>query len=112
MITELQFAPYEDAPTNPSVQQMVTDLKAYKSDVVMSRPTAAGYWTADFFIQALKKAGPNLSREALYNAINGGFTWDSNGALIPVPWPAAHHGTLVGLVFVQDEGPPMSSGYP
>lgn len=72
--TFVGFAPYEDAGTVPAVQQMITDLKAYKSGIVLSELAASGYWTADFFIAALKKAGPNLSREALYNAINGGFT--------------------------------------
>jgi branched-chain amino acid transport system substrate-binding protein len=104
MVTEIQFVPFEDAPTNPAVKQMVTDLKAYKSDIAFSLPVASGYWTADFFIAALKKAGPKLSREAFYNAINSGFTYDYNGGLAPVSWPAAHHGTEVGIAFVQDEG--------
>jgi ABC-type branched-subunit amino acid transport system substrate-binding protein len=82
------MAPFEDTGIVPEVQQMVTDLKAYKPDVTLSQPAAAGYWTADFLIKALEKAGPNLSREELYNAINGGFTYGAGGALAPVMWPA------------------------
>jgi len=104
MITLLQYAPFEEASTVPSVQQMVTDLTAYKPDIVMSEAVASGYWTADFLIQALKKAGPNLSREALYNAINGGFTYDTHGATDPVVWPAGHALIQVGAAFVQDDG--------
>ena len=104
LVSEIQFAPYEDAGNIPSIQQMITDLKALQPNIVLGQAAAAGYWTADFFIQALKKAGPNLSREALYNAINGGMTYNAGGALIPVQWPLAHKYLNVGLVFVQDEG--------
>jgi branched-chain amino acid transport system substrate-binding protein len=104
LVSEIQFAPYEDAGTIPSVQQLITDLKAFKPDIVLGQAAAAGYWTAEFLIQALKKAGPNLTREALYNAINGGFTFDTGGGTIPVKWPLAHTFLQVGLSFVQDNG--------
>jgi branched-chain amino acid transport system substrate-binding protein len=104
LVSEIQFAPYESASTIPAVQQMITDLKAYQPNVVLGQALAAGYWTADFFIQALKKAGPNLTREAFYNAINGGFTYDSGGGLLSVQWPLAHTFLQVGLVMVQDDG--------
>ncbi len=103
MITLLQYAPYEAAPSNSAVQQMVTDLNAYKPGIVQSESVASGYWTADFLIAALKKAGPNLSREALYNAINSGFTYDNHGAMDPVVWPVAHELIQVGAAFVQDD---------
>jgi len=103
IITLLQYAPFEQTEIK-SVSQMITDLKAYKSDVVMSEAVASGYWTADFLIAALKKAGPNLSREALYNAINSGFTYDNGGAMDPVVWPVAHELIQVGTALVQDAG--------
>jgi ABC-type branched-subunit amino acid transport system substrate-binding protein len=109
IITEIEFAPFEDASKIPAVQQMVTDLNNYKPGVVHSLAVASGYWTADFIIAAMKKAGPNLSREALYNAINNGFTYTYGGAVGTVTWPAAHHGTEVELDFVQDEG--KTTGY-
>jgi branched-chain amino acid transport system substrate-binding protein len=109
IITEIEFAPFEDGSKIPAVQQMTTDLDAYKPGIVHSLPVASGYWTADFIIAALKKAGPNLSREALYNAINSGFTYAYGGAVGPVSWPSAHHGTQVQLDFVQDEG--KATGY-
>jgi len=105
LVTEIQVQPFEAAATVPAVQTMVTDLKAFDPNLSPSQPAAAGYWTADFFIQALKKAGPNLTREALYNAINSGFTYDYNGGGgAPVQWPLAHHMIQVGLGFVQANG--------
>jgi ABC-type branched-subunit amino acid transport system substrate-binding protein len=102
--TEVTFTPYEEAPTNAAVQQMITDLSAYKPGIPHSLPVASGYWTADFLIQALKKAGPNLSREALYNALNGGFTYDNHGGTEVAQWPAGHTMGFSALAFVQDQG--------
>jgi len=104
LVSSIQMAPFEDAAIVPEVQQMVTDLKAYKPDVTLGQPAAAGYWTADFLVKALEKAGPNLSREALYNAINGGFTYAAGGALAPVTWPDGHQAITGAAVYVQDEG--------
>jgi hypothetical protein len=105
MVTTIQTQPFESASTLPAVQTMITDLKAFKPDITLSQTVSAGYWTADFFIQALKKAGQDLSREAFYNAINGGFTYDFNGGGgLPVQWPLAHTFIQVGEGFVQDNG--------
>jgi ABC-type branched-subunit amino acid transport system substrate-binding protein len=109
IITEIQFAPFEDAGKIPAVQQMITDLNNYKPGIVHGLAVASGYWTADLFIQALQKAGPNLSREAFYNALNGGFSYNYGGGVGPISYPHDHHGTNVQLDFVQDEG--KTTGY-
>ena len=104
MVTLLQYAPFESAPQIPAVQQMIDDLNAYKPNVPHTQAVESGWLTADFLVQALKKAGPNLSREALYNTINSGFTYDNGGVTVPVKWPVAHQLIQVGATFVQDEG--------
>ena len=105
LVTNVQVEPFEAASSVPAVQTMINDLKAYNPNVSLSQPSAAGYWTADFFIQALKKAGPDLSREALYNAINGGFTYTYNGGGgLPVQWPLGHSYIQVGTGYVQANG--------
>jgi branched-chain amino acid transport system substrate-binding protein len=104
MDTLLQYAPFEQSTDVPAVQQMISDLNAYKPNIPHTQAVESGWLTADFFIQALKKAGPNLSREALYNAINGGFTYDNQGISVPVKWPVAHQLIQVGGAVVQDEG--------
>ena len=109
MITLLQYAPFEQASDIPALQQMIKDLDAYKPNLPKTQAVESGWLTADFMIAALKKAGPNLSREALYNAINSGFTMDYQGALGNVVWPLGHHGNQVDLAFMQDEG--KATGY-
>jgi len=105
LVTSVQVEPFEAAPTTPAVQTMITDLKAYDPTLSLGQAAAAGYWTADFLIQALKKVGPDLSREALYNAINSGFTYDYNGGGgEPVLWPLGHTRIQVGDGYVQANG--------
>jgi ABC-type branched-subunit amino acid transport system substrate-binding protein len=106
LVTNIQVEPFEAATDVPAVQTMINDLKAYDPNIVLpSQAAAAGYWTADFLIQALKKVGPNLSREALYNAINGGFTYNYNGGGgVPVQWPLGHNYIQVGTGYVQANG--------
>jgi hypothetical protein len=105
LVTNIQLEPFEAAPDIPAVQTMVNDLKVYDPNISLSQPAAAGYWTADFLIQALKKVGPNLTREALYKAINSGFTYDYNGGGgVPVQWPLGHQYIQVGTGYVQANG--------
>ncbi len=104
MMTLLQYAPFEEASTVPAIQQMSNDLDAYKPNLPRTQAVESGWLTADFLIQALKKAGPNLTREALYNVINSGFTYDNGGVSVPVKWPVAHQLIQVGGAVIQDEG--------
>ena len=104
MVTTLQYAPFESAASVPAIQQMITDLNAYKPGIPHTQSVESGWLTADFLIAALQKAGPNLSREALYNTINSGFTYDNDGVSSPVKWPLAHNLIQVGNSIVQDEG--------
>jgi ABC-type branched-subunit amino acid transport system substrate-binding protein len=110
LVTEIQFTPYEEAnqqpptPTSRRLQQMIADVKAYSPSTALGLAVAAGYWTADFIIQVLEKVGPDVSREAFYNAANTGFTFTTDGVLEPVMWPQGHTWQQLGLAFVQDDG--------
>ena len=87
--------------------QIVLLVQLQQVDQTLRANTQAvesGWLTADFLIAALKKAGPNLTREALYNAVNSGFTYDNGGVSVPVKWPVAHSLIQVGATFIQDEG--------
>ena len=42
LVTEVQFTPYEQAASNPRLQQMITDVKAFKPDAVLGLAVAAG----------------------------------------------------------------------
>lgn len=104
LVTEIQFAPYEEASTNTAVQQMVTDLKAVDPGVVLSQPAAAGYWSADLFIAMLKKAGPNLTRASFMRAANAAFSYDFGGGVGTVRFPDYHSAMAPCQSFVRSNG--------
>lgn len=104
LVTEVSFAPYEQAPQIPSVQQMITDLKAKDPNVVLSQPAAAGYWTMDLFIKMLEKVGSNLTRDSFMAVANGNFSYDYGGGATPVTFPKAHTQVTPCFAFVQSDG--------
>lgn len=104
LVTEVEFAPYEQASSIPSVQQMITDLKAKDPNVVLSQPAAAGYWTMDLFIKMLEKVGPDLTRDSFMKVANGDFSYDYGGGATPVTFPKAHTQVTPCFAFVQSNG--------
>jgi ABC-type branched-subunit amino acid transport system substrate-binding protein len=81
------FAPFEQHTA--AIDQMVSDVKAFKADAVPTVTLAAGYLAADFFIQAVKKAGTkNLTRESLQNAA-AHMTYELAGTAGPTEYPQA-----------------------
>ncbi|HXY92073.1 MAG TPA: ABC transporter substrate-binding protein [Acidimicrobiia bacterium] len=96
----LQTAALETAPTNPAVQQLINDVKAVAPDVPIDQPVMAGYWAADLFIAALKRAGKDLTVASLLKAANSSFTYRVPDTVGPTKFPTAHRaptpcGTLV-----------------
>jgi len=104
LVTAISFAPYEEAPQVPAVQQMITDLRAYQPNIMLSQPAEAGYWSMDLFIAMLEKVGPNLTRQSFMNVANGNFHYAFGGGSVPVTFPAYH--TILGPcgAFVQSTG--------
>ena len=66
-MSSTSFAPFEQH--SAGTDAMVADIKAFKPDAKPSTTMAAGYFSADFFIKAIKKAGlKNLTRESVQKA--------------------------------------------
>ncbi|MBX6391535.1 MAG: ABC transporter substrate-binding protein [Frankia sp.] len=84
----LQWAPAESDAQ--AVQQLRADLAKYTPDAVLSLPTMAGYWAADFFVRAATAVGPDLTVDALLELLNGGYTHSVEGALAETRWPLNH----------------------
>jgi ABC-type branched-subunit amino acid transport system substrate-binding protein len=84
-----QFAPYELAGTIPRLQQMIDDVKAEKSDQVLTVGVAAGYWSAELFLSLLEKAGKDLTVEGLL-AASDGWTFEVPQIVGKSSWPRNH----------------------
>jgi ABC-type branched-subunit amino acid transport system substrate-binding protein len=87
----LQTAAVETAPTNPAMQQLVTDVHAVAPDLPIDLSVVAGYWSADLFIAAVKRAGKNLTVAGLLKGANKGFTYTVPSTVGPTNFPAAHN---------------------
>jgi hypothetical protein len=85
-----QTAPTETASTNPAMKQLVDDVHKIAPDQPIDQGVIAGYWSADLFLAALKKAGKNLTSAALVKAANRTFTYEVPDTVGPTTFPAAH----------------------
>ncbi len=87
----IQTAAVETASTNPAMQQLVTDVHAVAPDLPIDQSVVAGYWSADMFIAAVKRAGKNLTVAGLLKKANKGFTYTVPNTVGPTKFPAAHN---------------------
>ena len=85
-----QTAPTESAPTNPAMAQLVKDVQKVAPDQPINQAVIAGYWSADLFLAAVKKAGKNLTTASLVKAANNNFTYRVPNTVGPTTFPAAH----------------------
>jgi ABC-type branched-subunit amino acid transport system substrate-binding protein len=86
-ITLASFQPPED-PT-PATQQMQKDVSAVKSGAQLTSGLVAGYLSAEFFVQALKKAGSNPTPEKVQAAASK-MTYQVKGLVGPTKYPDSH----------------------
>ena len=100
----LQFATPEAAPDNANMQKVVDTLKKYlPSEQAITQGVLSGYFSADFFVKAVKKAGKNLTPESLQKA-TAKMTYEIKGVVGPTPYPDAFKfGTPCGSL-VQSDG--------
>jgi ABC-type branched-subunit amino acid transport system substrate-binding protein len=68
-------------------------LKAMKDrDVDPSEQSQAGWMNAMLFVEGLKRAGENFTRQSLIDAINGITDWTYDGMTTPINWSTDGHG--------------------
>ncbi|MGH9031403.1 MAG: ABC transporter substrate-binding protein [Acidimicrobiia bacterium] len=101
----IQMAPFQSAPENEHVQQLIDDVEEeFGPDQLLVQSLAAGYWSADFFIEVLKEAGPDASQEEFLEVANDGFRYGVRDTIARTRWPKAHdQGSACGSL-VQAEG--------
>lgn len=88
-ISNIGFANFQS--DNPGIQEFLVDFEEYApEDAIMSQPLVSGYFSALLFTQILEEVGPELNYGTFYEVANGGFTFDANGAVGEITYPAAH----------------------
>jgi ABC-type branched-subunit amino acid transport system substrate-binding protein len=85
-----QLAPSETASKNPAMAQLVADVQKVAPGQPVDQSVLAGYWSADMFLAALKKAGPKLTPASFEKAANTKFTYVVPNTVGPTKFPGAH----------------------
>jgi ABC-type branched-subunit amino acid transport system substrate-binding protein len=97
----IQFNAFESAQQgNTAMQQIIDEIRAVKSDQMLTQPVLAGYLSADMFVQMLKKTGKNLTETNFAKAANKNFKYEYKDIAGAISFPAGHRtgntcGTLV-----------------
>lgn len=78
-----QFPPQEGG--GPVIEQILADLKASGLTEFVSTGTAVGWWSADFYLQALEAAGGDPAGVAA--VLEGGFTYSGFDPQAEAVWP-------------------------
>ena len=104
----LQTAAFETAATNPAMQRLVTDVRAIAPFQPIDQAVAAGYWSADLFIAAVKRAGTNLTATRLIKIANKAFTYQVPNTVGPTTFPAAHNAPTPCGSLVHSDGSAFS----
>ncbi len=86
----VQTAPTESAATNPAIARMVADVQKVAPGQPITQSVMAGYWSADLFLAAVKRAGKHLTTAKLLKVANSGFTYKVANTVGPTTFPAAH----------------------
>lgn len=76
-------------------------LSLTSSDPVFSAYKFYGYINAKLFVDALSKAGANLTRASLQNALNSDFTNYNTGFGPTITWSATQHGGIKDFQMLQ-----------
>ena len=86
----VQAAPTEAAGNTSAMRQLVADVRKVAPAQPINQSVIAGYLSADLFLAAVKKAGPDLTVGKLIGVANARFTYQLPGVAGPTKFPAGH----------------------
>jgi ABC-type branched-subunit amino acid transport system substrate-binding protein len=99
-----QTAPVEAAADNPAMKQLVADVHKVAPDQPVDQSVVAGYWSADLFLAAVRRAGKQLTPASLERVVNSKFTYRVPNTVGPTVFPAAHTLPTACGALVQSDG--------
>lgn len=82
------FAPFETADPPEGLTQFLDWMGRLGYEA--NESAMNGWLNAALFVEGLRQAGENFSRESLIQAINGIDNWTADGLLAHVDWTTAH----------------------
>jgi hypothetical protein len=89
----------------PALRRMVADVRAVDPAAVISPTVVEAYYSADFFLEVLRKVGRGLTAKRFLAVANGGtFTYEVPATIGRSTWPAMHTGAIPCGALVQSDG--------
>ena len=86
------FVPFEEASASPGMTRFLAEMKKRRPRVdSKSEVVLAGWINADLFVQGLKAAGRNPTRQKVIDAINAMSNYTADGIEGGIDWRIAHH---------------------
>jgi ABC-type branched-subunit amino acid transport system substrate-binding protein len=82
------FTPFEVEEPPEALEEYLDWME--RTGVEPNENTMNGWLNAALFVEGLREAGPDFSREKVIDAINGLTDWDAGGLLPDVDWTRAH----------------------
>ncbi len=99
----LQYGSFQD--DNDANKQMLADVKAADpKQTELTQDIAIGYYSADIFLNGLKKAGKDLTRASFVKAMNDGEGYEVAGGIGKITYPDAHKNSVPCGSLVQVSG--------
>jgi hypothetical protein len=95
------YAPFEQS--TPANRRLAADVEAFAPGTQLTPGIAAGYWSADLFLQMLAKTGKRLTRER-FLAVAREFRYEVPSTVGPSQWPAMHSQGVPCGALVQSDG--------
>ena len=95
------YAPLEQATA--ANRRLATDVEAFAPGTKVTPGIAAGYWSADLFLQMLAKTGKRLTRPR-FLAVARRFEYEVPSTIGPSRWPVAHAQGVPCGALVQSDG--------
>ncbi|NUR87617.1 MAG: ABC transporter substrate-binding protein [Nonomuraea sp.] len=71
------FEPFES--TAPEIAKLKADVEKVAPGTQLTQHVAIGYWSADIFLDVLKKTGRDLTRAKFLNTANSGYVYENAG---------------------------------
>lgn len=99
------YYPDPDASPEPGVVSYRAALARYHQDRPRNRYSLYGYVYGRLVVEGLRRAGRDLTRERLVDALESIRAWDAGGTMPPVSFSATdHHAQPAGFVCELDAG--------
>ncbi|HMF03179.1 MAG TPA: ABC transporter substrate-binding protein [Acidimicrobiia bacterium] len=82
------FAPFETRPRPAGLKEF--DRWTKKTGAKQTELAVYGWVAADQFVQGLKAAGPDFTRQKVIDALNAVKAYDASGLIPPIDWTVQH----------------------